>query len=66
MLIQSSEDVRREREKLGISQERLARILGVSVFTLSRWERGIIEPSAVTLRGIQGFLEDFKKKGGKK
>lgn len=64
--IKSGKDIRQEREKLGLSQERLAQILQVSVFTLSRWERGVIEPSALVLRGIEGFMTDNKKKGGEK
>lgn len=64
--IKSGKDIRRERVKLPLSQERLAQILQVSVFTISRWERGVIEPSALVLRGIEGFMADYKKKGGKK
>lgn len=64
--IKSGKDIRHEREKLRLSQEKLAQILQVSVFTLSRWERGVIEPSALVLRGIKGFMTDYKKKGGRK
>lgn len=33
--------VKASREAAGLSQEQLARELGVSVFTVSRWERGV-------------------------
>ncbi len=61
----SGEEIRQEREKLGLSQEKMAHMIQVSVFTLSRWERGVIKPTALVLRGIQGFLADYNKKGGK-
>ncbi len=35
------EDLKRRREALGLSQERLARELDVAVMTVSRWERGV-------------------------
>lgn len=35
------EDLKRRREKLGLTQEQLARELDVTVLTVSRWERGV-------------------------
>jgi DNA-binding XRE family transcriptional regulator len=35
------------RERLGISQAALARKLGVSPMAVSRWERGVNEPTAI-------------------
>ncbi|MBI3997856.1 MAG: helix-turn-helix transcriptional regulator [Armatimonadetes bacterium] len=46
-------DVRSLREKLGWSQERLARELGVSFSTISRWERGQGEPSPMAEKLLQ-------------
>jgi len=43
-------DVRSLRSKLGWSQERLARELGVSFSTISRWERGEGAPSPMAER----------------
>ncbi len=43
-------DVRLMRRKLGWSQERLARELGVSFSTISRWERGHGQPSPMAER----------------
>lgn len=34
------------RKKLGLSQARLARIVGVAVNTVSRWEQGVSDPGA--------------------
>jgi len=33
-------DLRAWRQRRGLTQSRLARLLGVEVFTVSRWERG--------------------------
>ncbi len=41
------------RTRLGWSQERLARELGVSFSTVSRWERGDGEPSPMAVRLLQ-------------
>ena len=46
-------DARSLRTKLGWSQERLARELGVSFSTISRWERGEGEPSPMAERLLQ-------------
>lgn len=37
----SPDDLRRRREALGLTQDDLARIFGVTNTTVSRWERGI-------------------------
>ncbi len=46
-------NVRSLRNRLGWSQERLARELGVSFSTISRWERGEGEPSPMAERLLQ-------------
>jgi DNA-binding transcriptional regulator YiaG len=46
-------DVRSLRRKLGWSQERLARALGVSFSTVSRWERGDGAPSPMAERLLE-------------
>jgi len=35
------EELKRHREALGITQDDLARELGVKMMTVSRWERGV-------------------------
>jgi len=38
-------DIRALRERLGMTQEQLARAVGVSFKTVNRWERGKSKPS---------------------
>ena len=40
--IMEGQDLKQWREKTGYSQGQLARILGVDVMTVSRWERGVM------------------------
>jgi DNA-binding transcriptional regulator YiaG len=37
--------IKKFRERLKCSQEDLARLVGVSVRTVQRWEKGIVRPS---------------------
>ncbi len=45
------------RIEAGLTQEALARILGVSTRTVLRWERGEVSPSALALSKIRAFLK---------
>jgi putative transcriptional regulator len=45
-------DVVRLRTRLGLSQEKFARKLGVSVWTVSSWERGLNKPRGLSLRAL--------------
>jgi DNA-binding transcriptional regulator YiaG len=45
------------RREQGLSQERLARRLGVDPGTLSRWERNLRVPSAGYLRSAEALVE---------
>ncbi len=40
------EDIKNTRERLGITQEEFARRIGVTVTTVSRWERGDCLPKS--------------------
>jgi putative zinc finger/helix-turn-helix YgiT family protein len=51
----SPEEIRGKRVALGLSQQELARSLGISVFTLSRWESG----SQIQQRSMDKFLRTF-------
>jgi putative zinc finger/helix-turn-helix YgiT family protein len=51
----SPEQIRRQREFLGLTQEALAELLGVAVATLSRWETG----AQVQPRALDRFLRSF-------
>lgn len=55
-------DVKTLRRRLGLTQEDLARTLGVSWETVSRWENGRTRPSRLALRAIQ----DLERSGGPK
>lgn len=39
-------DVARARRRAGLTQTRLARLLGVHSITVSKWERGVLAPNA--------------------
>lgn len=52
--------IRHARKSLGdgtVSQEELARAVGVSALTPSRWERNIATPSIETLRRVAEFTQ---------
>lgn len=42
----------------GLSKRALAKILGVSVPTLTRWEEGLVEPHDYNLQRILNLLEE--------
>jgi transcriptional regulator with XRE-family HTH domain len=56
-----------QREKVGISQERLARQIDVTVGQVSRWERDIDQPRLAHLRALVDLFrctfDDLLKEG---
>ncbi len=42
----SRHQIRRIRNRLGLSQRQLADLLGVHPLTVSKWERGLLSPNA--------------------
>ena len=50
-------EIRRARERKGMSQERLAEELGVSRQAVSKWEMGQSTPTPRNLEGIEAALE---------
>ena len=60
--LKSGADIRRAREKLGITMQEAADYLDVGIITLSRWERQLIAPSKVVLRGIEALFDEYKSK----
>jgi len=54
------ETIKELRHKLGLSQEGLARRLGVSVVTVRRWEKGTFQPSPLALRRIEELIREGK------
>jgi DNA-binding transcriptional regulator YiaG len=55
-------DIKAMREKLGFTQEDLARKLGLALSTVSKWEQGVTSPS----RLAREKFEKLMKKGGRK
>ena len=54
-------EIKEFRGKLGLTQEALARELGISVETVRRWEGGKTQPSPMARR----LLEELQEKGPK-
>lgn len=51
------------RQKLGLSQEDLARAVGVSFATINRWESGKSAPSKMGRAAFEGFCNQMKQEG---
>ena len=51
------------RKQLELSQEDLARELGVSFSTVNRWENGQYKPSKLAKAQFNAFCERMSKKG---
>jgi DNA-binding transcriptional regulator YiaG len=49
--------LRKHRERLGLSQQGLARRLGVARATVTRWENGTRHPSKVAELALRGVIE---------
>jgi len=54
-------DVKRVRKKLGLTQEQLARELGVSFTTVNRWEKGKSEPSPLAEKALELLLKSRRR-----
>jgi DNA-binding transcriptional regulator YiaG len=52
-LMQSAKNIRSAREAQALSQEALARLVGVSVRTVARWESGLSQPSSLALEKLR-------------
>ena len=51
------------RAQLGLSQEDLAREVGVSFATLNRWENGKSNPSKLAMAQLEKFCSRMTRKG---
>lgn len=51
-----AEQLRSERQRLGLSQAELARVLEVSFEAVSKWERDLVAPAKVTQEGVLARL----------
>ncbi|MDO9574126.1 MAG: helix-turn-helix domain-containing protein [Candidatus Contubernalis sp.] len=59
-------DIKTLRGKLGLTQEELARKLGVSWGTVARWEAGKSKPSKLAQKVIEDLIKDSEKEGGER
>lgn len=59
-------EIRKLREELGLTQERLARGLGVSLRSVARWEAGEGKPSQMALRALAGFAKKARVRSKQK
>ena len=57
------EEFRALREKLNLSQEEMAHVLGVSFSTVSLWERGLRRITPLTAQGIRAVLAAYQAGG---
>ncbi len=53
-----SEQVKQVRALLNFSQDKLAKMLGVSFSTINRWENSKNEPSKLAKKSFYDFCED--------
>ena len=51
--------VRDLRQRLGLTQEKMAPRLGVTFPTINRWEKGRAKPSPLALKQIEDLLVDL-------
>ncbi|NOT02637.1 MAG: helix-turn-helix domain-containing protein [Phycisphaerales bacterium] len=51
------------REGLGFTQKELGERLGVDKLTVSRWERGVVRPSAESLQTMESLRREAIRKG---
>lgn len=58
--IMDKETIKELRHKLGLSQEGLARKLGVSVITVRRWGKGSFQPSPLAVQRIEELIKETK------
>ena len=54
-------ELRRRRERAGLRQEDLAKLAGVSIRTIIRWEQGEELPVVIS-RGLQDILAERRRK----
>jgi putative transcriptional regulator len=54
-------EIKEFRIKRGLSQERMAHLVGVSYITISRWERDKSKPSPLALEKIRSIADRKEK-----
>jgi len=59
-------DIKSLRKQLGLSQDKLAALLGVAPYTVRRWESGKSRPSPLALKQLNQLAKPDEEKGVKK
>ncbi len=54
-------DVRRLRKALGLTQDELARRIGVTHATVNRWENGVHSPRGMALKALERMQRKVQK-----
>lgn len=57
-----AEQIKSERQRLGLNQSEAAALLDVSFEALSKWERGLSTPAAIAQEGAMARLKKAKAK----
>jgi len=57
------EMVKEIRRQLSLSQEDLARELGISFSTVNRWENGLVKPSKLAKAQLDNFCTKMTRQG---
>ena len=55
--------VKEVRRQLSLSQEDLARELGISFATVNRWENGLVKPSKLAKAQLDNFCAKMTRQG---
>lgn len=55
--------IRNLRKKIGLTQEKFATKLGVTLLTINRWENGRARPSPLAMQKIEEFLRSTEGSG---
>lgn len=55
--------VKEIRRQLSLSQEDLARELGISFATVNRWENGLVKPSKLAKAQLDNFCTKMSRQG---
>ena len=53
-------NIKELRHQLGLSQDKLAALLGVAPYTVRRWESGVSKPSPLSLQQLEKLIKSKK------
>lgn len=58
----SPEEIKKIREKLNLTQQKLADLIDARQHTVARWETGLHSPTGAYLKALKGLAEKAKRK----